>query len=337
MSSHLSLHAHNRLITTPFGLLGTDENALSFALGYTFQQCVPLLQWFLRQIGIVGVKRSSLRRATIQLQRHRADGSGQGFTDIEIHLPGYFHVIVEAKVGMAIPSSKQCGRYLPRFAETNEPNQRIVALVQSPDTSFVAQYGSHSKELSKRLVAFNWPRLFPVCSRLMLSPKVPPDSKEWVRSFCRFLDQEYSMKAFTTEVWLLSVGTNPLWPNGMSYWDIHEKHHVYFDRKDAAVRPLYFAFRRHGIVDAVYRVIRTEYAVPVIDVVPELANHKQEWVKRPHTIWHFGQAVELPNPLRTGVGMYNRRVRCDLDLLLSCETVQEVESEMGKRKKQAVK
>jgi hypothetical protein len=32
--------------------------------------------------------------------------------------------------------------------------------------------------------------------------------------------------------------------------------------------------------------------------------------------------------------MYNRRVRCDLDLLLTCETVQEVEEQMGKRRQQ---
>ena len=29
MSNALSLYAHDRLVTTPFGLLGTDENALS--------------------------------------------------------------------------------------------------------------------------------------------------------------------------------------------------------------------------------------------------------------------------------------------------------------------
>jgi hypothetical protein len=65
------LHAHDRLVTTPFGLIGTDENALSFALGYTFQQCPPLLQRFLRDIGILGLRQSTLQKARIDLQRHR--------------------------------------------------------------------------------------------------------------------------------------------------------------------------------------------------------------------------------------------------------------------------
>jgi hypothetical protein len=94
--NHTALHAYGRLVTTPFGLLGTDENALSFALGYTFQQCLPLLQWFLRYIGISGVHPLALPKARIDLQRHRSGEPGQGITDIEVHLPGHFHVIIEA-------------------------------------------------------------------------------------------------------------------------------------------------------------------------------------------------------------------------------------------------
>lgn len=84
--NHTALHAYDRLVTTPFGLLGTDENALSFALGYTFQQCSPLLQWFLRAIGISRVHQSALQRVSIKLQQHRRGEPEQGITDIEIHL-----------------------------------------------------------------------------------------------------------------------------------------------------------------------------------------------------------------------------------------------------------
>jgi hypothetical protein len=115
MSRSLALYAHNRVVDSPFGLLGTDENALSFALGYTFQQCLPLLQWFLKQVRIEGVHKSSLQQARIDLQR---GATGQGITDIEIHLPGHFHAIVEAKVGLAVPTIEQCRMYLPRFRST---------------------------------------------------------------------------------------------------------------------------------------------------------------------------------------------------------------------------
>ena len=143
------------------------------------------------------------------------------------------------------------------------------------------------------------------------------------------------MKAFTTEVWILAIDTKPLWSNGMSFWDIHRKYGLYFDRTHPTVRPLYFAFRVDGKVDAIYRVSRIEHSIKIIELVPELANLRAEWPKLLYTIWHFGPPIPLANPLRTGSGMYNRRVRCDLDLLLTRKTVQEIETEMGKRRSQS--
>lgn len=304
---------------------------MSFALGYTFQQCLPLLQWFLRQVGIAGVYRSSLQRARIDLQR---SATGLGITDIEIHLPGHFHVIVEAKVGLAVPTIDQCQKYLPRFRTTSEPIQKLVALVQSPDQTFVKEYGQHDKQLSKRLVRFIWPRLVPECIRLMTGTSLRPEEGEWIRGFFNFLDQEFSMKAFTTEVWILAISTEALWPNGMSHWEIHQKYRVWWDYKEHSVRPLYIAFRVDGVLDSIYQVTRVEHDVPIIDLVPEMKRIRSSWPKQPATIWHLGPPVLLAKPLKTGGGMYNRRVRCDLDLLLTCSSVQEIEVEMRKRRQQ---
>lgn len=334
MNTSLSLHISERAVTSPFGLLGTDENALSFALGYTFQRCPPLLQWFLKQIGVQGVHIKSLRNARIDLQRHRSGVSGQGITDIEIHLPGHFHVIIEAKVGLAVPTIEQCCKYLPRFNKTNEPIQKLVALVQSTDDSFVTNYAQVDSALSKRLVRFVWPTLITECIRIMITKSVQPEAKAWVRSFYRFLDQEYRMKAFTTEVWILAISTKPLWRNGMSHWDIHQNHNVWWDYKEHTVRPLYLGFRVDGRVDSIYRVSQIEHGIPIIDIVPDLKHVKKGWPREAGTIWHFEPPVKLPNPIRTGGGMYNRRVRCDVDLLLTCKTVQEIEQVMKKRREQ---
>ena len=79
-------------------------------------------------------------------------------------------------------------------------------------------------------------------------------------------------------------------------------------------------------------MINDDHSVRVVDLIPELVNLTDDWPHGTNTIWWFGPAIPLAKPLRTGSGMYNRRVRCDLDLLLTCETVQEVETEMGKRR-----
>ena len=332
MSNSPSLHINKRAVTTPFGLLGTDENALTFALGYTFQQCPILLQWFLQQVGVPRVQLKSLRNARIDLQRYRSGKVGEGITDIEIHLPGQFHVIIEAKVGLGVPSVKQCCKYLPRFKKTNEPVQKLVALTQSPDESFGDSYADNVQALAGRFIAFNWLQLIPECIRLMMGETLEADAKAWVRSFYQFLDEEYRMKAFTTEVWILAISTKPLWKNGKSHWDLHQEYNVWWDFKANAVRPLYIAFRVDANLDSIYRVTKIEHGVPMIDVAPELKSVQEKWPLHPGTIWHFEPPVKLPNPIRTGGGMYNRRVRCDLDLLLTCKTVQEIEQEMGKRR-----
>lgn len=329
-----TLHVKKNLVASPFGLLGTDENALTFALGYTFQQCPALLQWFLRQIEIPGVNLSSLQNARINLQRRRSGDPDSGITDIEIHLSGKFHVIIEAKVGLAVPTIAQCSKYLSRFHDTNEPVKRLVTLVESPDDSFVAKYRQESLELSKCLKCLNWSSLFTECIRLTMSKTLDPEAKAWVRSFYRFLDKEYKMKAFTTEVWILAINTDPLWPNGMSYWDIHQKFKVWWDYKEHAVRPLYIAFRVEGVVDSIWRVSRIEHGIPIVDVIPQMTAIKENWPNTPCTIWYLESPVKLPRPISTGGGMYNRRVRCDLDLLLSCESVLEIEKAMKKRRDQ---
>ena len=233
-----------------------------------------------------------------------------------------------------MPTLQQCQKYLPRLQNSKEPKQRIVALVQSPDDSFKADYVQRDSELAGRLMSFNWVDFIPHCVSLMTDKSITPEATSWIRCFYRFLDEEYGMKAFSTEVWILPIDTTPLWPDGMSFWQIHQKYNIYFDSISPSVRPLYFGFRVDGQVNAIYRVSRIEQAIRVVDSVPELQNVKEDWPSKLHTIWHFGPPVPLANPLTTGGGMYNRRVRCDLDLLLTCKTVKEIEQEMGKRRAQ---
>jgi hypothetical protein len=326
-----AIHAYDRNITNPFGLLGADENALSFALGYTFQQCPQLLQWFLRSIGVSGVRLSALHKARIDLQRRRDEESAQGITDIEIHLPGCFHVIVEAKIGLAVPTIRQCKTYLARFHD--EPRQKLVTLIQSPDKTLLQHRARQDRDLSKRLVGFNWASFFPECVRLIQGKRISTQSKEWLRAFYTFLDQDFPMKAFSTEVWILAISTKPLWANGLSHWDIHQKYRLWWDYKDHMVRPLYLAFRVEGKLDSICRVNRIEHDVRMIDVVSDLHNVKKSWPKKPATIWYFDPPVKLGTQVRTGGGMYARRVRCDLDLLLSCNSVQQIEAAMSNGKR----
>lgn len=326
-----TLLSRGRQVSSPFALSRNDENALTAALGYTLHQSPRLLHWFLKQIGVLGIRRSLSRKIAIELQRHSSTEASGGFTDIEIRLPGKFHVIIEAKVGMGLPSLKQCQKYASRLCNVGDSVQRLVTLVASPDDLYASKYSAQDISLVGKLSPFLWSRFLTACTRIITSEQ---ESSEWVRHFYTFLDGDYRMKAYTTEVWIVSVNTSPLWPNGMSFWDIHKKHSLYFDQKHPTVRPLYMAFRAKGKIEAIHRVLSIEHGVVMQDIEPALAHIKgKKWPKQEHTVWRLGESVPLTKPLKTGGGMYNRRVRCDLDLLLTCDTVQQIEAEMGKRKK----
>lgn len=328
----MKLAISGRKVSSPFGLMGKDENALSFALGYTFQQCPELLWRFLREIGVSGVRRSSLDSVEIDLQRHSSDGKEGGITDIEIRLPGAFHVIIEAKIRFAVPALAQCQKYLRRLDAEKEPQQKLVAMVQSPNDSFAAEYAATDPKLGDRLRSFHWAQFLGLCVRLLGSDAVSDPSKDWLHRFLAFLNQEYPMRAFSDEVMILPISTGIEWEGGMSFWEIHQKYQVYFRGIYSLDWPLYLAFRVNGTVDAIYRVTQVEHSASITERVPELLESGLDWIDRPHTIWTFGEETKLPRPLTTGKGMYQRTVKSDLDLLLTCATVAEIEKAMKERR-----
>jgi len=333
-----SFFAYDRAVDTPFGLLGNDENALSFALGYTFHECPLFLRRFLSEIGVGGVRARAMADVRIDLQKHGTHSGDKGITDIEVRLPGVFHVIVEAKIGLSIPSLQQCAKYAERLRAVRAPVKRLIALVESWDESFVAARTAKVPYLKGRLRAFNWGNFIPTCTHLMAAHAPTSRPGMVIQWFYRFLDREFQMKTFTTEVWILAAeNTKPLWPGGPTFLDTHQQHKVYYDgsARRRSVRPLYIAFHADGKVSAIRRVLKIELATPTITRVPELANipnPRDDWPRQPATIWHLGDPVPLPKPIPVGIGMFARDVRCDMDVLLASESVKEIEDRMRERR-----
>lgn len=321
---------YDRPVTTPFGLLGRDENALSFALGYTFAKCPRLLRHFLRHIGVGGLQGESLNEVEITLQRHEHGG----ITDVEISLPGKLFVVVEAKVGLSLPTLEQCLKYLPRFERNKASRQRLVALVASPATSLLDKYRSQNRTLKTLLTAFHWMDLIPDCIRMLREYPATTEPGLWIRSFQQFLEQEYEMKAFTEEVWIVSASTKPLWPNGKSFYDTHAKGRIrIYYRKDCHnKRPLYMAFRVGGKVTHIQKVLSVKHEAQPVDLMSELKNVPENWPSIPHTVWVLGEPTPLPQAIPTDdKTMRARQFSCDLDILLSSASIREAVQKMKKR------
>jgi hypothetical protein len=324
---------HARPVTTPFGLLGNDENALSFALGYTFAKCPRLLQCFLLQIGVGGLRRESLNGVEISLQRHERGG----ITDIEISLPGKLFVIVEAKVGLSLPTLEQCLKYVPRFEGHEAAKKRLVALVASPAGSLLDTYGEKQANLRPLLTIFHWMDLIPECANLLTVYASTTEPGQWIRAFQQFLEQEYTMRSFTEEVWIVSTNRKPLWAGGMSFYDTHFNGRIYYRPSDRPThhgkRPLYIAFRVDGKVTHIQKVLSVQHETSPVAFVPQLKKVAETWPTNPHTVWHLDEPTALPNPIPTGDStMQARMFSCDFDILISSESIREAVQRMKSRR-----
>ena len=321
--------AHDRTVSTPFGLIGKDENALTHALGYTFSRCPRLLQRFLGEAGIKGVRLSALRSARIDLQRRRRDG----ITDLEIHIPNQLYVIIEAKIGLSLPSLDQLQKYLPRFDDKPRSQQKLVALVETDSPAAWQLLGARNERLDELLVGVPWADLIPHC--IDLRAVYPQDSGQgrWLRWFQRFLEEEYKMKCYTEEVWIVSASRQPLWEGGMSFLDTHLQGKVYYRGANSPQRPLYIAFRYGGEVKAIQRVIKVEPEQRPIDVLPQLANVPEDWPRHLHTVWYLGEPTPLPQAIPSSdPHMRGRRLSLDLDILLSSASIKEAVQKMKIRR-----
>jgi hypothetical protein len=103
-----TLSLHGREVQNVFSLLGSNENDMTFSLGWALAQCPRFLDAF---VASIAPKAKADQPWLINLQEHVRDG---GYTDIEI-IGGDCHIIVEAKRRWALPSLHQLERYASRF------------------------------------------------------------------------------------------------------------------------------------------------------------------------------------------------------------------------------
>lgn len=331
------VYAHGRLVKTPFGLLGTAENSLTFALGYTMRHCPRLLQMFLTAVGLRGFHIGTLSNAAIYLQ----EASKEGITDIEVRIRNRLCLIIEAKVGLNVPTIGQCSHYIEKIeavlkASPSTKAKLVILLDTDPKPTLDVYHREHSG-CKRFLTGIHWASLLDMQPSLLA--EYPSDSTQgsWVRAFYNFLEQEFEMKSYTDEVWIVPTNMKPLWKGGWSFYDTHVKGKIYYrTKKDRYTdrKPLYIALRARGKVEFIQRVLEVEHEVRPIDCLPQFSNLNGEWPKEPHTIWHLSERTHLPHAIRTGDRfMRGRPVFCDLDILLSSSTVREVEERMQRRRK----
>jgi hypothetical protein len=96
---------HGKAVESAFDLLGTQENDITAALGFTASRSPRLLERFVRLV----LPALAVDGASVRMEAR----DDQGRTDLEIVTPTNL-VVVEAKRGWNLPTVSQLARYAPR-------------------------------------------------------------------------------------------------------------------------------------------------------------------------------------------------------------------------------
>lgn len=306
---------------TVFSLLGTDENSATYALGWTLSRSEVLLDEFLLGLGLD--RPSEMVR--IELQRHAEDA---GFTDIELITSGELHVIVEAKVGGAVPSSEQLQRYRPRFGH-DHPGQALVSISAAP--TYAASRMLAGSVDGVPLIHLSWGDVRRMV-RTAIGKAAGSNERRWLRDLDTHLEGYVLMQMTSSNmVYVVALSDQEIVP-GYTWIDVVESDNAYFHPIGRggwpASPPNYLGFRYNGQLQSVRHVESAEF-------VANLGDRDARWAEwTDHMLYRLGPAMRPSKALRSGIA-YANRVYCAIDLLLSgaCETIKQAQEATVRRQK----
>jgi hypothetical protein len=321
----LVLHLSGAETKSVFGLLGSNENAATFALGWALEKSPYLLRALLDSLELS----SNFGETVVTLQRFAED---RGFSDIELRCANAFHVIVEAKKGWQLPEPSQLERYAPRFARDVRGQELIVSI--SAASEFFAERlpravaGIPVKHLS-------WSSVNALAATARSNAKSSIE-KLWLFELSTHLEQ-YTMSRQTNDndVYVVSLSSKPIVEGSKYTWiDVVEQDRRYFHpigptSSWPTTPPNYIGFRYEGRLQSIHHVRSFQ-------VISSPSHVDSRWIEtdQDHFLYELGTPIVPHKQVRTGNLFQGQRVRCAIDTLLSgdFETIFAARDETKRRK-----
>ena len=271
--------------TTPvqsiFRLAGSDEDALTYALGYLLAHDVALCSNLLKLLSIPN-RRGLKNGYSIHLQE--VTGRGFGRRDIVIEY-AKTRIVLEAKIGAAEPTAEQISKYSTESRLWKQYDKRWVVALTQVEMAAERQNEIRSQLSSERIRFKNlqWHKVI----KLALKHK-PSDvsgvSRYLFNQFNRFIRGDYNMGYYDAEIHIQDVN--------FENEEIFNAGWVYVTSPKDRKAPLYFApyFTQRGVpkgmsikpgISLVSRVIYSEIVVlaqqKAIGVDPPSNKHRKQW------------------------------------------------------------
>ncbi len=278
---HLYIGRNHRgdpdLVRSIFRLLGTDEDALTFALGYLLAHSPSLCANLVRTLGIK-LRPPLGNDYSIHLQEVTEPGFGR--RDIVIEISGKMRVVLEAKVRGAEPSVQQLTKYAKEKKLWSSFQVRMIAAltqVKLPESKIE----DVESELCSNGIEFRDVQWHEIID-LVLGHETQNESefaKYLLDEFIRYLRSDYRMGYYDAEVLIQDV-------NRLNK-DIFENGWMYVTAVKDKRAPLYFApyFTRECIDSGLRwlaRVLDTEEVVlatkgDAVEGPTEDEEHRRRW------------------------------------------------------------
>lgn len=201
---------------TVFSLLGDDENAATFALGWALSRSDALLRRLMDSLGIP-LPTNAVR---IELQRHSGDA---GYTDIELIAADECHVIVEAKVEGAVAGAAQLERYRTRFSGNG--SNLIVSMSAAP--TYVAARLLPDAIDGVPVKHISWNDVRQLVARAAATA-VGSTERRWLRDLDQHLEGYVAAQVVSSNlVYVVALSTGEI-HQGYTWIDDVENDHAYF-------------------------------------------------------------------------------------------------------------
>lgn len=267
---------HTAPVQSIFRLVGSDEDALTFALGFLLSRDAVFCQRLTRLLGVTTRKSFKLGYA-VHLQEVTEPGFGR--RDIVIEGSGT-RIVIEAKIGDAEPSAEQLLKYGAEDDLWTQYATRVVVALTQVELSAATREKVLLKLAENGIQFFNvqWHDVF----GLILSYRPSNDSPTTsflFDEFIRYMRRDYHMGYHDAEISVQDV--NPL--NAI----IYNEGWMYVTSLKDKKAPLYFApyftgLRASGITKiSRVRDVATGELTAIDDVedvvIPPTAGHLKHW------------------------------------------------------------
>lgn len=302
----MKLYGYGKQIDTLFGIMGKQENDITKSLSYLLFRCsVFRIKFIERFISNFDVHKIDDTIVSFQSCHDK------GITDIEIYYPREFAIIIEAKIDYNLPTKTQLEKYANYLNSENFTKKKIVVLSNLP------------KEIAYKklpeLVA-NIEITYLSYTQLAVLIKESLDNsnnkeKELLTQYLRYITEVFSMIDKHSNI----VYVVPISGNSIKMHDEDKKYICPVGNGFIKDPTNYIGFRFNGKLQYINHVESVNYFESSDGIL--------------FFEFMLGPDIIPFKTVRTGGKFKGTKYYCDIDLLLTCDTIAEACAKTKERNK----